>query len=75
MEFEVTTSVFIDVDYIIEDYKLNSDSLKASIKDAISDYVDGMDDCDYCLIDDDVRQRIFDEISNRIGLQLSLFDD
>lgn len=76
MEFEVKTTVYIDIDYIIENYKLNSNSLKAVIKDAINDYVDSMDDCDYCLIDDNnVRQRIFNEISNRIGLQLSLFDD
>lgn len=76
MEFEVKTTVYIDIDYIIENYKLNSNSLKAVIKDAINDYVDSMDDCDYYLIDDNnVRQRIFNEISNRIGLQLSLFDD
>lgn len=75
MDFTVETTIHIPIEYIIDFYEINENTPFNEINTAIDDYVNGMNDCGYYLVDDDIKQRVFDEIFNRINGQMSLFDD
>lgn len=71
MEIEVTTTVWIEIDQIIEENNLNMNSTDEEINNAIEHYVCGLDDCYYYILDENAHQQIFNEIRSRIGAQLT----
>jgi len=74
MELEFTTYVYIDIDYIIECNNIDRDTSTEDIFNAVRYYVDGLDDCDYCLIGDEEKKKIAESIKEKVGAQMSLFD-
>lgn len=72
MELEITTTVYIPVDAIIEDYGIDMNTDRADIEKAVQDYVCGLDDCEYYIIGDAEIEQIIDEIVNRTGEQLKM---
>ena len=74
MDFTVEYTVHIDVDYIIQRNELDENSPFSTIREAIEDYVCSLDDCDYYIIDSDMKKKVFEEILRRVGRQMSLFD-
>ena len=66
MNFTVETTVYIPVEYIINFYEIDENTSFGDIHNAIEDYVSGMDDCDYHLVNDDIKERVFSEIMRRL---------
>jgi hypothetical protein len=62
MELEIKSYVYIEVEEIIKDSELTINSTDEEIKNAISDYVAGLDDCEYYLIGNDEKEKIFKEL-------------
>jgi hypothetical protein len=62
MELEIKSYVYIEIEEIIKDSKLTINSTDEEIKNAISDYVAGLDDCEYYLIGNDEKEKIFKEL-------------
>ena len=62
MELYIVSYIYIDIFEIIEDYFLNKNSSKSIIMEAITNYVAGLDDCDYYLIGDREIEKIYNKI-------------
>lgn len=62
MDFTVETTIHIPIEDIIAFYKIDENTPFNDIHDAIEDYVCGMNDCDYYLVNDDIKKRVFKEI-------------
>ncbi len=62
MELCIVSYIYIDIFEIIEDYFLNKNSSKSIIMEAITNYVAGLDDCDYYLIGDREIEKIYNKI-------------
>lgn len=58
MTLTKTVEIEINIDYIIEEYGLDATLNWNSIMLAVDDYVAGLDDCEYYLIDYEDRKRI-----------------
>ena len=74
MELEITTSIYIDIDYIIEINNIDNSFLGSEVRLCVEDYVNGMDDCDYCLIGHEEKEKIVNAIVEKVGAQVSLFN-
>lgn len=61
MEFEYSGTVYIDIDGIIDSF-LDEDNEWDSLREAVDDYVCGLDDCDYYVVDETMTQKIIDEV-------------
>ena len=53
MEITKTVVIEINIEDLIEMYSLDKTSSTNEIRLAVCNYVEGLDDCDYYLIDDD----------------------
>ena len=73
MELEIITTIFIDIDEIIEAYHLDYNSSDEDIKKAVDYYVAGLDDADFYLIGTEEREKIKKEIRTKVGEQMKLF--
>lgn len=71
MEITITSTIYIDIDRIIEDGNLDCNSADVEIKEAINDYCCGLDDCEYYLIGREQEDKIFERIREQIGEQMS----
>lgn len=58
MELVVTKTLWIPLEEIIEENKLTRNSSDDEIMDAITDYVSGLDSCDYDLISEVDKEKI-----------------
>ena len=67
MELDIHYTIYIDVEGIIEDYRLKASSTKKRIEFAVNDYVCGLDDADYYCIGETEIQQIIAEIKNRLN--------
>lgn len=70
MDFTVETTIHIPIEYIINFYEIDEDTVFSDIHNAIDDYVSGMDDCDYYLVNDDIKERVFKEVIQRLMAQM-----
>ena len=70
MELTITNTVFIDIDIIIKNGHLNQMSDSDEIWNAIADYVNGLDDCEYYLIGD----KEMNDICIEVKKQLNIYD-
>ena len=52
MDFTITTTVYIDIDAIANHY-IEEINFYKNIREAVVDYVCGLDDCEYYIIDKD----------------------
>ena len=52
MEFTITTTIYIDIDAIANNY-IESINFYENIEETVNDYVCGLDDCEYYIIDED----------------------
>ena len=73
MELEITTTIFIDINEIIEAYHLDYNSSDEDIKKAVDYYVAGLDDADFYLIGTKEREKIKKEIRTKVGEQMKFF--
>lgn len=73
MNLEITTTIFIDINEIIEAYHLDYNSSDEDIERAVDYYVSGLDDADFYLIGTEEREKIKKEIRTKIGEQMKLF--
>ena len=64
--FPVETFIYFPIEYIINVYEIDEHTPFDEIRTAINDYVCGMDDCDYYLVNDDIKKLVFDEIVQRL---------
>ena len=67
MEITKTITINIDLDTIIEDGELSKNSTDSDIDHVIYEYVTGLDDCDYYLIDDSDEDEIAQAVRTRLG--------
>lgn len=67
LEIEITTIIYVDVDDIIENFHLTSQSTDKRIRDAIATEIAGWDDCEYYLMGNEEEEKIFLEIKKRIN--------
>lgn len=67
LEIEITTTIYVDVDDIIENFHLTSQSTDKRIHDAIETEIVGWDDCEYYLMGSEEKEKIFLEIKKRIN--------
>jgi len=74
MELEITTSIYINLDYIIEYYNIVRNTPTEDISNAVRHYVDGLDDSEYYLIGDEEKKKIVEGIKTKVDAQMSLFD-
>ena len=70
MDFTVETTIHISVEHIISYYKIDENTSFHDVHNAIEDYVCSMDDCDYYLVNDDIKQSVFKEIIQRLMAQM-----
>lgn len=75
MELEIITTVFIDINEIIEAHHLDYNSSDKGIKWAVDSYVAGLDDADFYLIGAEEKEKIKKEIRTKIGEQMKLFKE
>lgn len=61
MELEYSGIIYIDVDAIIDAF-LDEDNQFDDVRDAVDDYVCGLDDCEYYVIDDEMTEKIVAEV-------------
>lgn len=66
MDIEKTISIYIDIEEIIEDNNLTHTSSWQEVERAVQDYVLGLDDSDYYLIDDGDIKTICTAVGNQI---------
>lgn len=68
MEIKITTSVWIDIDWIIRVYRINSNSTDEEIRDAVNDYLIDLAplDRDLDLLSWDDILKICEEIAHRL---------
>ena len=66
LEIEKTVYIPIYTEDIIEEGNLTSSSDWAEIKEAVEDYVLGLDDCDYFLLDNNDIITICNTVNNEI---------
>ena len=64
--FPVETFIYFPIEYIIKFYEIDEHTPFDKIHAAINDYVLGMDDKDYYLVNDDIKKLVFDEIAQRL---------
>lgn len=72
MNFTVETTIYIPIEHIINFYEIDENTPFSDIYNAIDDYVSGMDDCEYHLINDDIKERVFKEIIQRIMTRMRM---
>ena len=58
MELVVTKTLWIPLEEIIEENKLTKSSSDSEIMDAVEDYVNGLDSCEYDLIGETDKEKI-----------------
>lgn len=61
MEFEYSGTIYIDIDSIIDSF-LDEDNQWDSVEEAVDDYVCGLDDCEYYVIDSEMTEKIVAEV-------------
>ena len=61
MELEYSGVIYIDVDAIIDAF-LDEDNQFDDVRDAVDDYVCGLDDCEYYVIDGEMTEKIVAEV-------------
>lgn len=75
MELEIITTIFIDIDEIIEAHHLDYNSSDKGIKWAVDSYVAELDDCEYYLIGQKEIEKIEKEVRTKVGKQMTLFKE
>lgn len=65
MEFTITTTIYIDIDTIANNY-IESINFYENIGEAVNDYVCGLDDCEYYIIDEDTITAITKAVETKI---------
>lgn len=65
MTFEITTYVEVNINEIINNYKINNGWSIAKIRNAVLDYISGFDDCEYYLLYDNINE-IVDEVKKEV---------
>ena len=68
MTFTKTVEINIDIDHIIEKYKLTSNSNWNKIMMSVHDYVAGLDDYEYYLIEYEDREAIAQAIAEKLNI-------
>lgn len=61
MELEYSGTIYIDINTIIDSF-LDEDNQWDSVEEAVDDYVCGLDDCDYYIIDSEMTEKIVAEV-------------
>lgn len=69
MKLVKTVEIDIDIDHIIEMYKLTSNSKWNTILESVIDYVAGFDDCEYYLISYEDEDTITQIVAAELGVQ------
>ena len=62
MELTITTTVWIEIEAIINLIEENG----WSIEEGVHDYIAGLDDCDYYLIGSEEEEKIIEEVKKRL---------
>lgn len=75
MEVEVTVTIWFDVDRIIKTHNLNSETTDEAIIMALNSYTDSMDEYSYDLVDDEVFEKVFNEILRRLNRPSSFIEE
>ena len=74
LEIEIVTTIYVDIDDIIENFHLTSQSTDERINNAIETEIIGWPEPEYYLVGTEEKRKIFLEIRNRIGKQISFGD-
>lgn len=69
MTLTKTVEIEIDIDQIIDENELDSDSKRYEIRDSVIDYVAGLDDCEYYLISYEDEEKIVRIIAEKLGVK------
>ena len=72
MTLTITRKIDIDTNDIIKKYNLTSNSTREEVYDAIQEYTEEFDDCDYYIIDFDAYGEIYKAIRAQIGEQFTM---
>ena len=67
IKFEVLRNLYFDIDDIITEYKLNKNHSIEKVRKAVSNYVDGFGDSDYCLVDDEIIDKVTKKIIDKLN--------
>jgi len=63
MDIEIHETIYIDIDSIISDNKLNKDSTLKDITNAVIDYVCELNDYEYYLMTEEHSQKVINRIA------------
>ena len=72
MELEITTTIWIDVESIVNEYDIDMNTPYSDIKQSVEDYVSGLDDCEYYMIGGEEVNKIVSAIIELVGEQLQM---
>jgi hypothetical protein len=65
MELNVTTTVYIDMDYLVN-MAQEKEWKDKELDEIVHDFVSGLDDCDYYLIGPEEERQIIAELEKRL---------